>query len=159
MKQLNVPPDLHGIPGWERNFDLAQALRRAGFHVLVFHYSGSWGNDGTYSLAHILEDSGPWLTGTSGEALWQEARADSARLCMEPLAPRLANKPLLCIRGARDRDTPPSQHCDPLIRAIRKQGSPQLEVLTLPTDHLSSDYRPALADLVTKFLTSQAEAR
>ncbi|MDY4105243.1 MAG: hypothetical protein SOY37_06675, partial [Oscillospiraceae bacterium] len=48
---------LHGIPGWERNLDLAQALRRAGFHVLVFHYSGSWGSDGTYSLAHVLEDS------------------------------------------------------------------------------------------------------
>lgn len=48
---------LHGIPGWERNLDLAQALRRAGFHALVFHYSGSWGSDGTYSLAHDLEDA------------------------------------------------------------------------------------------------------
>lgn len=48
---------LHGIPGCERNFDLAQALRRAGFHVLVFHYSGSWGSDGDYSLAHNLEDA------------------------------------------------------------------------------------------------------
>ena len=48
---------LHGIPGCERNFDLAQALRRAGFHVLTFHYSGSWGSDGTYSLAHDLEDA------------------------------------------------------------------------------------------------------
>ena len=48
---------LHGIPGCERTFDLAQALRRAGFHVLTFHYSGSWGSDGTYSLAHDLEDA------------------------------------------------------------------------------------------------------
>lgn len=48
---------LHGIPGCERNFDLAQALRRAGFHVMVFHYSGSWGSDGDYSLAHNLEDT------------------------------------------------------------------------------------------------------
>lgn len=32
----------HGIPGCERNFDLAQALRRGGFHVMAFHYSGSW---------------------------------------------------------------------------------------------------------------------
>lgn len=48
---------LHGIPGCERNFDLAQALRRAGFHVLVFHYSGCWGSDGDYSLAHDLEDA------------------------------------------------------------------------------------------------------
>ena len=52
---------LHGIPGCERNFDLAQVLRRAGFHVLVFHYSGSWGSDGDYSLTHDLEDAGTAL--------------------------------------------------------------------------------------------------
>jgi pimeloyl-ACP methyl ester carboxylesterase len=48
---------LHGIPGCERNYDLAQALRRAGFHVMTFHYSGNWGSDGDYSLAHDLEDA------------------------------------------------------------------------------------------------------
>ena len=55
-----VPPTvllLHGIPGCERNFDLAQALRREGFHVMTFHYSGSWGSDGSYSLANDLEDA------------------------------------------------------------------------------------------------------
>ena len=30
----------HGIPGVERNLDLAQFLRREGFHVMTFHYSG-----------------------------------------------------------------------------------------------------------------------
>lgn len=48
---------LHGIPGCERNLDLAQALRRAGFHVMTFHYSGCWGSDGAYSLANDLEDA------------------------------------------------------------------------------------------------------
>lgn len=48
---------LHGIPGCEQNADLAQALRRAGFHVLLFHYSGSWGSDGDYSLSHNVEDA------------------------------------------------------------------------------------------------------
>ena len=48
---------LHGIPGCERNLDLAQALRRVGFHVMTFHYSGSWGSDGSYSLIHNLEDA------------------------------------------------------------------------------------------------------
>lgn len=48
---------LHGIPGCEKNMDLAQYLRRAGFHVLVFHYSGSWGSDGEYSLSNDLEDA------------------------------------------------------------------------------------------------------
>ncbi|MDX6354301.1 MAG: hypothetical protein QOF98_1204 [Streptomyces sp.] len=48
---------LHGFPGYERNFDLAQALRRAGYASLVFHYRGSWGVGGTWSWAHVLEDS------------------------------------------------------------------------------------------------------
>lgn len=41
---------LHGIPGCEKNMDLAQYLRRMGFHVLIFHYSGSWGSDGDYPV-------------------------------------------------------------------------------------------------------------
>lgn len=48
---------LHGIPGCERNLDLAQSLRRAGFHVMTFHYSGSWGSEGNYSLSNDLEDA------------------------------------------------------------------------------------------------------
>lgn len=52
---------LHGIPGCERNFDIAQSLRRAGFHVMTFHYSGNWGSDGNYSLANDLEDAGTVL--------------------------------------------------------------------------------------------------
>jgi len=47
---------LHGFPGNERNFDLAQVCRRAGWNVLVFHYRGCWGSQGDYSFAHVLED-------------------------------------------------------------------------------------------------------
>ena len=47
----------HGFPGIEKNIDLAQALRRIGFHVVLYHYSGSWGSDGAYSYAHDLEDA------------------------------------------------------------------------------------------------------
>lgn len=31
---------MNGIPGNEQNLDLAQELRRNGFHVMTFHYSG-----------------------------------------------------------------------------------------------------------------------
>jgi pimeloyl-ACP methyl ester carboxylesterase len=48
---------LHGFPGWERNFDLAHVLRRAGYATLVFHYRGSWGADGTWSWTNVLADS------------------------------------------------------------------------------------------------------
>lgn len=48
---------LHGIPGCEQNLDFAQSLRQEGFHVMTFHYSGSWGSDGSYSLENDLEDA------------------------------------------------------------------------------------------------------
>jgi uncharacterized protein len=47
---------LHGFPGNERNGDLAQAFRRAGMNALVLSYRGAWGNGGTFSFAHALED-------------------------------------------------------------------------------------------------------
>jgi pimeloyl-ACP methyl ester carboxylesterase len=47
----------HGYPGCEENMDLAQALRRVGFAVLTYHYSGSWGCDGTFSFGNCLSDT------------------------------------------------------------------------------------------------------
>jgi dipeptidyl aminopeptidase/acylaminoacyl peptidase len=49
---------LHGFPGNERNLDLAQAMRRAGWAVLFFHYRGAWGSEGDFSFTHALEDVG-----------------------------------------------------------------------------------------------------
>lgn len=46
----------HGLPGNEQNLDVAQALRRAGWNVLVFHYRGSWGVAGSCSYHHLVED-------------------------------------------------------------------------------------------------------
>ena len=48
---------LHGYPGNEQNLDIAQALRRVGFNVLTMHYSGSWGCDGKFSFANVLDDA------------------------------------------------------------------------------------------------------
>jgi pimeloyl-ACP methyl ester carboxylesterase/ribosomal protein S18 acetylase RimI-like enzyme len=47
---------LHGIPGTEKNWALAYALRDAGWAVLVVHYRGCWGSGGTYSLPGIVDD-------------------------------------------------------------------------------------------------------
>lgn len=47
---------LHGFPGYEKNLDIAQAIRRAGFNVLFFHYRGAWGSEGDFSLTHVIED-------------------------------------------------------------------------------------------------------
>jgi pimeloyl-ACP methyl ester carboxylesterase len=47
---------LHGFPGNERNLDLAQDMRRAGWDVLFFNYRGSWGTPGDFSFSHSMED-------------------------------------------------------------------------------------------------------
>lgn len=46
----------HGLPGNEKNLDLAQALRRAGWNAVTFNYRGSWGSPGTYRFANNPED-------------------------------------------------------------------------------------------------------
>jgi pimeloyl-ACP methyl ester carboxylesterase len=47
---------LHGYPGNERNLDLAQAVRRAGFDAVFIDYRGNWGSGGTFSFANSLGD-------------------------------------------------------------------------------------------------------
>src|SRR5947208_15123462 len=66
---------LDGFPGDEKNADLAQAVRRAGFNALVFYYRGSGGSRGAYSYSHVLEDvtaARTWLR--------EHASADSVRV-------------------------------------------------------------------------------
>lgn len=48
---------LHGFPGIERNIDIAQAMRRAGYTVLVSSYRGASNSQGAFSFTHALEDS------------------------------------------------------------------------------------------------------
>ena len=47
---------LHGVPGVEKNLDIAYALRDAGWNCLYFHYRGSWGSEGNYSFGGALDD-------------------------------------------------------------------------------------------------------
>ena len=48
---------MHGLPGNERNLDLAQAIRRAGWDVLTFTYRGAWGSPGDFSINNAMEDT------------------------------------------------------------------------------------------------------
>lgn len=48
---------MHGLPGNEKNLDLAQAVRRAGWNVITFNYRGSWGSPGRFSFAGNLQDA------------------------------------------------------------------------------------------------------
>jgi uncharacterized protein len=52
----------HGLPGNEKNLDLAQAVRRAGWVAVTFNYRGSWGSPGTFSFLGNLDDAAAVLT-------------------------------------------------------------------------------------------------
>lgn len=48
----------HGWPGNEKNIDIAQAVRRAGWNTVVFNYRGAWGSPGDFHFAQVPEDTG-----------------------------------------------------------------------------------------------------
>ena len=45
-----------GLPGNERNLDVAQAARRAGWNTVSFNYRGAWGSPGEFRFSQNLED-------------------------------------------------------------------------------------------------------
>jgi uncharacterized protein len=47
----------HGLPGNEKNLDLAQAVRRAGWNAVTFNYRGSWGSPGVFRFAQNVDDA------------------------------------------------------------------------------------------------------
>jgi len=67
----------HGLPGNEKNLDLAQALRRAGWTVITFNYRGSWGSPGNYRFTQNLEDVDAVL-------VYARDPANAARLRIDP---------------------------------------------------------------------------
>ncbi len=46
----------HGFPGTEKNGDLAQVFRRAGFNTMIFSYRGAWGSHGSFSFSNVIGD-------------------------------------------------------------------------------------------------------
>jgi pimeloyl-ACP methyl ester carboxylesterase len=71
---------LHGLPGNERNLDLAQAVRRAGWNVLTFTYRGAWGSPGRFSLANALEDTAAAVAYLHRPEVAAQYRVDPARI-------------------------------------------------------------------------------
>ena len=73
---------LHGLPGNERNLDLAQALRRAGWTVVFFHYRGAWGSGGDFSFNHVVEDVARMLDELADPSFAELHRIDPDRLSL-----------------------------------------------------------------------------
>jgi pimeloyl-ACP methyl ester carboxylesterase len=73
---------LHGLPGNEQNLDLARAIQRAGWTVITFHYRGSWGSGGAFSLTGGCEDVEALLSRLRAPATAREWGVDPARLAI-----------------------------------------------------------------------------
>ena len=71
---------LHGLPGNEKNLDLAQAMRRAGWTVVTFNYRGAWGSPGAFSLKGNLEDARAVLAFVRQPETAAKLQIDPARL-------------------------------------------------------------------------------
>jgi pimeloyl-ACP methyl ester carboxylesterase len=73
---------LHGFPGNERNLDLAQDIRRAGWDVLYFDYRGSWGSEGDFSYSHAIEDTAAAVDYVQARPLAKILRLDRSRIVL-----------------------------------------------------------------------------
>jgi acetyl esterase/lipase len=72
----------HGLPGNEKNLDLAQAVRRAGWNAVTFNYRGSWGSPGNFRFAQNLEDAGAVLEYLRAPANASRLGIDTKRIAM-----------------------------------------------------------------------------
>jgi uncharacterized protein len=72
----------HGLPGNEKNLDLAQALRRAGWNAITFNYRGSWGSPGSFRFAQNPQDAAAVLTYVSDPANAKSLGIDRTRLVL-----------------------------------------------------------------------------
>jgi pimeloyl-ACP methyl ester carboxylesterase len=68
---------LHGMPGNERNTDIAHAARAAGYNSLFFHPRGMWGSAGTMSFANGMQD-------VEAALAWARDPANAARYGIDP---------------------------------------------------------------------------
>ena len=73
---------LHGFPGNERNLDLAQDMRRAGWDVLYFNYRGSWGTPGKFSFSHGIEDTAAAVAYLRQPVVAKQLRLDPTRIVL-----------------------------------------------------------------------------
>ncbi len=73
---------LHGLPGNEKNLDLAQAVRRAGWNAVTFNYRGSWGSPGNFRFAQNLEDADAVLAYLRDPATAAKLGVDTKRIAI-----------------------------------------------------------------------------
>lgn len=69
-----------GLPGNEKNLDLVQAVRRAGWNGITFFYRGSWGSPGVFRFAHCPQDAEAVLTYLRTPSVAKDLGIDTRRI-------------------------------------------------------------------------------
>jgi len=69
-----------GLPGNEKNLDLVQAVRRAGWNAITFFFRGSWGSPGAFRFAHCTEDAEAALTYLRSKPVAESLGIDTRRI-------------------------------------------------------------------------------
>jgi acetyl esterase/lipase len=72
----------HGLPGNEKNLDLAQAVRRSGWNAVTINYRGSWGSPGAFRFAQNLEDADAVLAYVRDPANAKRLNIDPGRIAI-----------------------------------------------------------------------------
>jgi len=72
----------HGWPGNEKNLDLAQAVRRAGWNAITFNYRGSWGSPGSFRFAQVPQDAAAVLAYLRAPEMAAKLGIDPARIAL-----------------------------------------------------------------------------
>jgi pimeloyl-ACP methyl ester carboxylesterase len=70
----------HGLPGNEKNLDIAQAVRRDGWNAITVNYRGSWGSPGVFRFGNNLEDADAVLAFLRDSANARSLGIDTRRL-------------------------------------------------------------------------------
>ncbi len=134
---------LHGFPGNERNLDLAQTLRRAGYNVVYFNYRGAWGSPGTFSFTHAIEDA-------QAAVAYLREPANAAKLRANPgeiiLMGHSMGGMIASVVGAKD----------PGIRAVVLISAADMAGRTLPT--VESGHQKLALPVVAKALAAEGIA-
>ncbi|HEX8620864.1 MAG TPA: alpha/beta fold hydrolase [Allosphingosinicella sp.] len=124
---------MHGLPGNEKNLDLAQAVRRAGWTVVTFNYRGSWGSPGRFSFSGNLEDAGAVLR-------YLRDPANSAKLRTDPERIVVAGHSMGGWVAAMTAERDPDLAGTILISAANMGGraGPRAEAVALMADNMES---------------------
>jgi dipeptidyl aminopeptidase/acylaminoacyl peptidase len=132
---------LHGIPGIEKNYDLAHTLRDAGWNSLIFHYRGSWGSGGRYSIAGLPAD-----VRAATDLLCAEPAVDADRLVV--IGHSLGGWAAVLAAAADDR-----------LRAVAVIGAvSDLRAMPMASEEAAAEYTPWLAGLTPVGLVEQWNA-